>query len=111
MDMKYYYNDPLSAAWMVKHFKMRLHINGIEFTEEVLANPQNDWGSSPLEIHPDSLHILEAKKLDIRVPKTFDKLSIVDAARRTQDYRGPVIDDEWPIIFRDGKHFFWPQHD
>lgn len=105
--MKYYYTDPLVAAWMAKHWEMRFIVDG----------EMHDWAteiSMPMaeyHIHPDSLILLEGKRNDIRILKDNSKLNLVDMVQRTSEYDGPAIDDEWPIIYRDGKHFFWPQHD
>src|SRR4051794_7466770 len=56
---RYFYTDPLAAAWMARHFGMRYqalpsHITSYDFIEGSL-----DGGDGPYIIHPDSLHLLE----------------------------------------------------
>lgn len=66
--MKYFYTEPLAAAWMAKHFGMVfLHENG-----EVQYGYVNGFDSCEPRncerkhyIHPDSLHLLEPLKDDV----------------------------------------------
>jgi hypothetical protein len=56
--MRYFYRDPLAAAWMQKHFGMRLH--DADFDEPTSAPPEEiaQWGVGPICIHPESLPIM-----------------------------------------------------
>lgn len=87
---RWYYTDPLAAAWMAAHHNMRFNTNKIGFsycykTNDLIPSPQIDvWeivrdtfsidaGYGSLEheiaekyyIHPDSLHLLEPQDGDI----------------------------------------------
>lgn len=97
--MKYFYTDPLAAAWMAKHFGMEYDFSEHKFygwtTEHQL----------PLEkyyIHPDSLHLL--------------KLQIGDLVQQDSEYSFFVISEEdakkleiYEIIQRNGIPFMWPE--
>lgn len=66
--MKYFYKDPLAAAWMAKHF-------GMQFMDcagfSVSANPamadmsERHGLSEAFYIHPDSVNLLEPQFRDI----------------------------------------------
>jgi hypothetical protein len=69
MSKKWYYTDPLAAAWMAKHF-------GMKFTDSLMAvnidmsvvTPETAdnlfEGNDKFTIHPDSLHLLEPQDGD-----------------------------------------------
>src|ERR1700753_338061 len=89
---RYFYTDPLAAAWMAKHFKMKLESR---HTDEQMSDydiPESerwfDWfdscvvdgceiemvrdavryienASGKIYIHPDSVHLLEAVAGDL----------------------------------------------
>ncbi len=61
--MRHYYDDPLAAAWMTKHFGMNLQW---QCADMHAASPadfadayMNDCGEVKYYIHPDSLYLLE----------------------------------------------------
>lgn len=76
MSKRYYYTDPLAAAWMHAH-------HGLDFDAEGRSGIHVVWGIElPVRpgpkyyIHPDSLHLLEPQVGDIvaiRVTAEFDE--------------------------------------
>lgn len=96
---RYFYTDPLAAAWMAKHF-------GMVFRENP---PQDDgWVSPPNDVReryiicPDSLHLLEPQDKDI----------YINTARSPEIWHsatGLSWHKRYKIIQRDGKPFFWPE--
>ena len=80
---RYYYTDPLAAAWMAKHYGMMF---GIRHYEKIIWDceaqgmsgdwlPIKDWERIAADaadgnaqpayyIHPDSLHLLEPRVCD-----------------------------------------------
>jgi hypothetical protein len=116
---RYYYTDPLVAAWMAKHFGMRFYCDALEPFEYEGANDllQEMGEGEKAYIHSDSLHLLEPKDGDFIEIKDSDyqRGSFItsvqhshsnalglpaDHAYRKKDYR---------VIQRDGKPFFWPE--
>lgn len=93
MTKRYYYTDPLAAAWMAKHFGMKLHsihtdeqmadydipetdrnfdwfdsciVDGFERDVEMVSDAIEyiEKASDCIYIHPDSLHLLEPQEGD-----------------------------------------------
>lgn len=62
--MKYYYTDPLAAAWMAKHFEMEFWGCERKISKDLILACINDPFCPGWEIHPDSLHLLEPNKGD-----------------------------------------------
>jgi hypothetical protein len=70
-----FYTDPLAAAWMEKHFRMRYSVEGLPHATLTALSIRALWASllegedatvpDRYYIHPDSLHLLEPKKGDI----------------------------------------------
>jgi hypothetical protein len=58
---RYFYTDPLAAAWMAKHFGMRFRNmnNGAEITIQHIIQHATTGNVCNICIHPDSLHLLE----------------------------------------------------
>jgi hypothetical protein len=130
---RYYYTDPLAAAWMAKHFGMKFEGGSISaFNCSVFSSGRTtphyyaDDGDDDFRgiIHPDSLHLLEPKVGDIF--RCWDNEDPDD----TQPYRivpNQSTPREWTvelqyagfddsvtpneIILRDGKPFFWPERE
>lgn len=118
--MKYFYNDPLAAAWMAKHFGMRF--NFICEDEGILYRPTNsDFIDSVCGIweriayiHPDSLHLLEPHMGDyiIEHAQTHDVFLIDDAGYGkscTLLEAQAWIKEGDRIIQRNGMAFMWPE--
>lgn len=125
---RYFYIDPLAAAWMAKHFGMKFE-NGI-FFEEFLES--TEWGTQPgrwiyrgdqefieenkenqshpiwpnkVYIHPDSVKLLEPQ-IDDLVETTVD--FCVDCGAEYGHY----FKGHYPIkkiIQRNGIAFMWPE--
>lgn len=121
---RYYYTDPLAAAWMAKHF-------GMQYATEHKEDRLYDWPTEirmPLEryvIHPDSLHLLEPMVGDLFVG--HNGLMRADETMypkqgggwesgvcyRIVDYRNRYLPEAWgdekKIIQRNGIPFMWPE--
>ena len=96
--MKYFYTDPLAAAWMAKHFGMEFQYQ----SDGILVNFPSEWLHEAIAsktfndkayIHPSSLHLLNFQKGDIEIDIP---IGIQGAVRRE-------------IIQRNGIAFMWPQ--
>jgi hypothetical protein len=92
--MKYFYKDPLAAAWMAKHFGMKFveayykpYCNGGLWFD---AYTHKDWEGQTLTIPPDSLHLLEQQEGDLI---EHDGVEFADIT----------------IITRNGTAFMWPE--
>ena len=123
MSKRYYYTDPLAAAWMAKHFEMRfqgengpLEINSDEgstwFCEEC------DLGHKymvPFYIHPASIAILEPQEYDIYInPRIVKKnalgvLPVASGSRQTHWKNCALSYGSLNVIQRNGKAFHWPE--
>lgn len=122
-NMKYYYDDPLAAAYMAKHFGMKFELimYGVD-TKETIHHAIGDemffWKNINLDtekfglrycIHPDSLHLLG--------PQTGDLLEFRDDGHDLTCYRireegDWKISDGWfikSITQRNGIPFMWPE--
>lgn len=113
---RYFYTDPLAAAWMAKHHGMRFDLprqsggSPWDLLIEVCVHRETgaiDGGSAlpPIYIHPDSLRLLE--------PIDGDVIDCRDCANNVgcgfQDYISKVNEPLGQMILRDGKPFFWPE--
>lgn len=105
MTKRYFYTDPLAAAWMAKHHGMRFQHNpdGNECDIQALfAAGVFRFQKMMLYIHPDSLAILEPKPLDLAW----------NEEKRLFFFFGSLPQGEvngYKIILRNGKHFLWPE--
>lgn len=67
--MKYYYTDPLAAAWMAKNFGMVFIYIDRDYGEKISSDYLTflgDWsGRGKILVHPDSLNLLEPQNNDI----------------------------------------------
>lgn len=102
---RYFYTDPLAAAWMAKHFGMRFHNanNGAEITEQAVMRHAATGNECRIHIRPDSLHLLE--------PLIGDRMQYKDHAPYVFNGGqniGGILD---PIIQRDGKPFHFPERE
>lgn len=100
----YYYDDPLAAAWMAKHFGMKFW-NG---EHEICVTPLVDSEAEAKRyIHQDSLHLLEPQEGDWGRTKS-GRFAIFDGyGRAWRDRSGNFLVDA-EIIFRNGLAFHWP---
>ncbi|QEL19312.1 hypothetical protein [Limnoglobus roseus] len=107
-EARYYYDDPLAAAWMVKHFGMKFLIDETESEQAETLFDESDvqWAREALgvhefSIHPDSLHLLDIQEGDFVVgPNNKGGLEYVAGMKPSARCR---------IIQRDGKPFHWPK--
>ena len=110
---RWFYTDPLAAAWMAKHYGMILgcvqagilrHVD----EEEILPR------RGPFIIHPDSLHLLE--------PQVGDRLAggylVVDNYPSPKVYQrrlylasSDIAKGRYGIIQRNGVPFHWPEQE
>lgn len=117
---RYYYTDPLAAAWMAKHHEMDfLHeadgkIGRIEhgWGGETLVYSVIEYGEEPpYYIHPDSLHLLEPRVGDV-VTDTgteFYYVSIDKSCDETPMVINPAHCKNDEIIQRNDIAFMWPE--
>lgn len=132
---KYFYTDPLAAAWMAKHFGMRFTSENrttLAWDKEFSCFYLPDDSRAEQEfngnhyIHPDSVHLLEPKVGDLFIghrdalyradetlyPKQGGEWEpgvcwrIVDCHSR---YFPSAWGDERKIIQRNGIPFMWPE--
>jgi hypothetical protein len=117
---RYYYTDPLAAAWMAKHFGMRYNYESLaawkegtqgtgiaETWMEADGSVKTDFEyTQPIYIHPDSFPLLEPRPGDVLLRynrKTFrSHYKAVNAGIRFR----PCQDDI--IVRRNGIIFMWP---
>lgn len=72
---RYFYTDPLAAAWMAKHFGMVFgfqRLDGTIVLDEDLIHPlefeqvePRHWRVAKFIVHPDSLYLLSAQAGDL----------------------------------------------
>jgi hypothetical protein len=112
MTKRYFYTDPLAAAWMAKHFGMRhgfIDAAG-EFNEFVvpISGDDDKWRTQgeSIYVHSDSLHLLEPQVGDVFVSdRGLGKIMVPAAARRCSDQ---IKGDNAKIVTRRGRAFMWP---
>lgn len=100
MSTRYFYTNPLAAAWMAKHFGMRFFCDKFEpFEYEGTDDILQDMGEDDKAcIHPDSLHLLEPMVGDL----------VFNGGRGYYIKQGTCL-LRHKVIQRDGKPFFWPE--
>jgi hypothetical protein len=128
---RYYYTDPLAAAWMSKHFGMRfatlpslsmtpwygLWLDGYEFKFESDIYTASK-GNIRYVVHPDSLSILEPKAGDLAqiefglVYVNSGRGGVIHSAwmansAPNEEYQGEMIASR--ILTRNGIPFMWPE--
>lgn len=120
--MRYYYDDPLAAAWMAKHFGMEFH--GENGQLEINSDEGSTWFCElcdlghkymgPFYIHPDSLHLLEPQEEDIGIDAEGALCNGCKDGWYYENAKAEEYGDFEPtlpvtIIQRNGKAFMWPQ--
>lgn len=131
---KYYYTDPLAAAWMAKHFGMKIYwiSNGYEIQDygwESIIPMDYDCvdgrrSEDKYYIHPDSLHLLEPETGDVyEVDQSEVRYIDRDGVERITKKSSPYADFMrvpssgrtngvfLRIIQRNGIPFHWPKCD
>jgi len=122
---RYYYTDPLAAAWMAKHHDMgfEVAINTVNSMLEImpasmafahpayLPNPYFLFQDvKKIYIHSDSLHFLDGQDadrgIDARGLLVFMEYGNFEYVDSTQSH-SPA--EPVKIILRNGKAFMWPE--
>lgn len=133
MTKRYYYNDPLAAAWMAKHFGMDFQIHSSD-THGNFKDHLMDIGVIQIRrhieasatdkyyIHPESESVLEPKDKDIALWKgdlgriienntdigwAFYVLEMNCSRRMLLSFRD--LEEHPEIIYRNHLPFFWPK--
>lgn len=97
---RYFYTDPLAAAWMAKHFQMQ--IGDYTTSEETICFWGFQEGCNKFYIYPDSLSILQ--------PQGGDLIEVtIGTEQYTLYYYSGGLAPGDKIIQRNGKQFFWPE--
>jgi hypothetical protein len=120
---RYFYTDPLAAAWMSKHFGMKFN-EPYDFAVMIRMYDMSRGKKQDIKyyIHPDSLHLLEPMEGDYVT--VFGAPRWVRYAMRTENKITVQYDVDGPeqifsqsevakgiprIIQRSGKAFHWPE--
>lgn len=122
---RWYYTDPLAAAWMAKHFGMRFSgafADGF-FEIEARKSPlcsMGEWFPKGDDfeyyglyyIHPDSLHLLEPKEGDV-VEVASNPSGYFSSYSSGMFDNQPYSerDEFFKIIQRNGLPFMWPEQE
>jgi len=127
MTRRFFYTDPLAAAWMAKHFGMKLKClhrendDGVESEQAGTPYPFEHamlsaemWEDAitatcrRVYVHPDSLHLLEPQIDDV----CMCRLHLDDLASEIAPFKIHVPNtkhDVVAIIQRNGIPFHWPE--
>lgn len=121
--MKYFYTDPLAAAWMAKHFGVRFcdKDNGEIF---ILMDKdmrfcyrwKDHWGTDrslifledKFYIHPDSAKLLEPQEGDL-IEYKDGQLTWVPANGNFPFFARKSFSGDLKVIQRNGIAFMWPE--
>lgn len=126
---KYFYTDPLAAAWMAKHFGMKIEWSNEDGWQITHLIHQSIMGNEKvsivkLYIHPDSLYLLDPQEGDIVNPSSSWQLAYIGSTILVKNMeRMPnstfmdinTINDiskkygDVIIIQRKGIPFMWPE--
>lgn len=98
-EVKYYYTDPLAAAWMAKKFSMRfenchLQIGYVEGRDGMhdtcgFLKISSGWDlPNRFYIHSDSLHLLDSKIGDTVRPSSVQQLAYIGGDVLVKNMRG-----------------------
>jgi len=120
---KYYYTDPIKAAYMMMEFGVKINLVsdasgqeiGFEFvtfegSDDVFKMMHYIYGRAKsygdgFKVHPDSEHIFE--------PRPWDRTIFTDGAmtsfNRIEEDETAILLSGEQIIVRDNKHFFMPE--
>ncbi|WP_020472343.1 hypothetical protein [Zavarzinella formosa] len=128
---RWFYTDPLAAAWMAKHFGMAYAVDGLVDGESIAA-PRlfaskhifedkihlhvSDAVGRRYYIHPDSLHLLEPHKHDLvdfvwihPCGESFHEMTLLHTGFESFCEESTCDYDSHRIIQRNGKAFIWPE--
>ena len=104
---RYFYADPLAAAWMTKHFRMKLVAGDFclqpESVPAFLRKLGDGFTADRIFAHPESLPLLEPKVGDVVEDDSRSKVRRLTAAHFP--YQATLRQ----ILQRNGKPFHWPE--
>lgn len=113
---RFYYTDPLAAAWMAKHFGMRMsYRNGCEINR-IICNSEESQAWQKIYLHPDSEESLSIQPGDVFVEG--GNVGIVPIDDNNAQGEAYFCGTEIPasmgnelvyIIQRNGIPFMWPE--
>lgn len=114
---KYFYTDPLAAAWMQKHFGMRFEFGELHNPEFAIRHRIYRDEPMTVYLHSDSLPLLEPRGRDLLFKEAeYQALDDIRFAENPNDPDGfhknlnaRFIERGYRIVLRDGKPFFWPE--
>jgi hypothetical protein len=125
MTKRYFYTDPLAAAWMAKHFGFRFTARRVGHgqTGEYECMP-DDWHfevhdsqTGKYYIHPGSLHLLEPKAGDwgrgpyagevIGISESLITIHVPERHNGKSHFCQPR--SEFKVTSRNGVAFMWPE--
>jgi hypothetical protein len=110
---RFFYTDPLAAAWQAKHFGMET-TNGFYFIcnsdRGVIAAGGGD-ANGKYFVHPDSLHLLDVQVGDLISINGGDSANIATHDEFLAELKRlePHFAKPLRIIQRKGLPFFWPE--
>jgi len=104
MTKRFFYTDPLAAAWMMKHHKMHIVDKYGDEIEEAYRRDPQVWLDPPYYIHPDSLHLLEPQIGDLVATRRGNESTTL---YQPIELGGPKFFIEEFILF--GKTFKWEE--
>lgn len=99
--MKYFYTDPLEAAYMAKHFGVKFH--DYDWSFDLIECLEGITHDRNYVIHPDIYHILEPQVGDLLLWSGHYHVAYTEDEAKKFKYG--------KIIQRNGKAFFWPEMD
>jgi hypothetical protein len=129
---RFFYSDPHEAAFMAKHYGMRIFVktnskSGIALSVSENMAQDAEWrnicvmetGSKETKyyIHPESLHLLNALQGDEGADKNGYQARYTGTNWEVATYPNAFNEGDEvqravePVVIdkRSGKHFFWPQ--
>lgn len=114
---RYFYTDPLAAAWMAKHFEMRF-TNGSADNHEVMRSYPSlfelDDGLNRYEyngkyyIHPDSVYLLKPRKGDRLLWRGYGR---TEWKYEEAYYHTEMKGWDFLILQRNNIPFMWSDHE
>lgn len=120
--MKYYYTDPLAAAWMEKNFGMKIDAELPVQVRPTFLNYSRDGGydflrtykletGNNLYIHPDSVKLLEPQEGDEGVDKSNSQCEFKNGQWLIDVDLDAVFYANEPVKIdkRNGIPFMWPE--
>ena len=112
---RYYYTDPLAAAWMAKHFGMHFDCDDAETPWDICASTMCQSlteDDEPYYIHPDSVHLLEPMAGDVLAIPSWPegKYGFLNVCQQQLDENMKDADlTDSKIILRKNLPFHWPE--